>query len=215
MCWNQHVSINTFLFGVFVLCLIAFNNSYSKYKINDFKNPFVYFFFMSFISMQFFEFLLWRNLENDSMNYIISIAAAFLLVIQPIASLTMLNNVPLRNKLLVFYSLPALSYFFYRVTTEDFYTTVSKTGHLAWKWGGPTDNVFTHLFYLFFLYYALIVNKHYFSVGFTLLLFAISYYTYYKDGSAGSMWCWLINVVMFYYLFKILIYLPYQEHGLC
>jgi len=170
---------------------------------------------MSFISMQFFEFLLWRNLENDSMNYIISIAAAFLLVIQPIASLTMLNNVPLRNKLLVFYSLPALSYFFYRVTTEDFYTTVSKTGHLAWKWGGPTDNVFTHLFYLFFLYYALIVNKHYFSVGFTLLLFAISYYTYYKDGSAGSMWCWLINVVMFYYLFKILIYLPYQEHGLC
>ena len=36
MCWNEYVSINTFIFGVFVLLLIAFNNKYSKYKIIDF-----------------------------------------------------------------------------------------------------------------------------------------------------------------------------------
>lgn len=215
MCWNQDVSINTFLFGVFVLFLIAINNKYSKYKIAEFNNAFTYFFFMSFITMQFFEFLLWRNLDNPVMNNIISIAGAFLLIIQPIASLTMLENITLRNKLLLLYSIPALSYFAYRVTTQKFNTTVSKSGHLAWKWGGPTDNVFTHLFYLFFLYYSLFVNKHYFAIFLTLTLFVISYYTYYKEGSAGSMWCWLINIVMLYYLLKILIYLPYQEHGFC
>jgi hypothetical protein len=30
MCWNESVSINTFVFGIFVLLLIAFNNKYSK-----------------------------------------------------------------------------------------------------------------------------------------------------------------------------------------
>ena len=215
MCWNQYVSINTFLFGVFVLTLIAINNKYSKYKIKEFNNGFTYFFFMSFITMQFFEFLLWRNLDNPVINNLISIAGGFLLLIQPIASLTMLENVTLRNKLLLIYSIPAVSYFAYRARNRKFNTTVSKNGHLAWKWGGPHYNVVTHSFYLFFLYYALFVNKHYFAIFLSVTLFAISYYTYNKDGSAGSMWCWISNFVMVYYLFKILIYLPYQEHGFC
>jgi hypothetical protein len=63
MCWNEYVSINTFVFGIFVLLLIAFNNKYSKYKIIEFENPYTYFFMVSFISMQFIEFILWRNLH--------------------------------------------------------------------------------------------------------------------------------------------------------
>lgn len=33
MCWNQYVSINTFVFGIFVLLIIAFNQRYSNYKL--------------------------------------------------------------------------------------------------------------------------------------------------------------------------------------
>ena len=43
MCWNEYVSINTFVFGIFVLLLIAFNNKHSQYKIIEFQNPYAYF----------------------------------------------------------------------------------------------------------------------------------------------------------------------------
>ena len=52
MCWNQYISLNTFIFSVFVLLLIAYNNEYTQYKTPFFSNKFVYFFFMSFISMK-------------------------------------------------------------------------------------------------------------------------------------------------------------------
>ena len=68
MCWNQYVSLNTFIFSVFVLLLIAFNNKYSNYKLNEFKSIYVYFFIMSFALMQFIEFILWRNLNNQLIN---------------------------------------------------------------------------------------------------------------------------------------------------
>ena len=42
MCWNQYISINTFVFGVFVLLLVAFNNKYSNYKIEFFNNIYAY-----------------------------------------------------------------------------------------------------------------------------------------------------------------------------
>lgn len=38
MCWNEHVSLNTFLFSSFVLALIVYNNSYTKYKIQELNN---------------------------------------------------------------------------------------------------------------------------------------------------------------------------------
>ena len=68
MCWNQYVSINTFIFSIFVLILIAFNNKYSPYKVKEFDSIFVYIFFISFISMQLIEFFIWRNLEDKKLN---------------------------------------------------------------------------------------------------------------------------------------------------
>ena len=148
MCWNQNVSINTFLFGIFVLCLIAIQNKYSNYKIKEFENPFMYFFFLSFISMQFFEFLLWRNLHNKWNKYI-SMAGSFLLLLQPIASLMLLKDVSLRKMMLLIYSIPAILGFIYKIFTEDFSTTISKCGHLKWNWG--LESYFRYVFYLFFL----------------------------------------------------------------
>ena len=37
MCWNEHVSLNTFIFSIFVLLLIAYNNKYTQYKIEMFN----------------------------------------------------------------------------------------------------------------------------------------------------------------------------------
>lgn len=215
MCWNQYVSLNTFIFGVFVLMLIAFNNKYSSYKLYDFSNPYVYFFVMSFIAMQLIEFFLWRNLNNNFINKLFSILGALLLIIQPIASLTMLNNISLRNKLLAVYSIPSLIFILYQLNNNNFNTTISKTGHLKWNWTKSSKDFsfLTHIFYLFFLYFSLFYNKQYISIILTLPIFFVIYYTFNKDGSEGSLWCWSVNIIMFYYLFKLLIYLPFKEKG--
>ena len=207
MCWNEYVSINTFIFGIFVLLLIAFNNKYSKYKIIEFENPYTYFFMGSLITMQFIEFVLWRNLNNKFINKIMSILGSLLLVIQPIASLTMLENIYLRNKMILIYSIPAFVYFFYNIINKNIYTIVSKkTVHLKWNW--IPNELFGYLFYLFFLYFSLFVNGYYIGIILSSILFAIFYYYYYTDGTAGSLWCWSVNIIMLYYLIKLLIYLP-------
>jgi len=206
MCWNEYVSINTFVFGIFVLLLIAFNNKYSQYKIADFENPYLYFFIVSVISMQFIEFVLWRNLNNKSINKTMSILGSLLLVIQPIASLTMLENINLRNIMILIYSIPSFVYFCYNIINKNIDTIVSKTGHLKWNWI-PT-NLLGYLFYLFFLYFSLFINRKYIGIILSFQLFAIFYYYYYTDGTAGSLWCWSVNIIMLYYLIKLLIYLP-------
>ena len=100
MCWNEHVSLNTFIFSIFVLLLIAYNNKYTQYKIEMFNNKFVYIFFASFITMQLIEFFLWRNLNNPRLNNLFSIMGSLLLIIQPIASLLILKDDNLKYKLI-------------------------------------------------------------------------------------------------------------------
>ena len=73
MCWNEFVSMNTFIFGIFGLLIIAYNNKYSNYKISFFNNSYAYLFMLAFILMQLIEFILWRNLDNRVINNIVSI----------------------------------------------------------------------------------------------------------------------------------------------
>ena len=46
MCWNKEVSLNTFIFSIFVLLLIMYNNAYTQYKIEELNSIWVYLFFM-------------------------------------------------------------------------------------------------------------------------------------------------------------------------
>ena len=100
MCWNEHVSLNTFLFSSFVLALIVYNNSYTKYKIQELNNTWMYIFIASFVFMQLIEFFIWKNINNKFYNNAFSIIATLLLLLQPIASIMILSNIQLRNILL-------------------------------------------------------------------------------------------------------------------
>ena len=217
MCWNQYVSLNTFTFSTLILILIAYNNKYTPYKIRELNNVFVYVFLMSFITMQLIEFFLWRNLKNTDINHKLSIAGGLLLMIQPIASLLMLKDEFTRKAMLTTYTIPAFAYFIYKVNTQSkFNTTVTPTGHLRWNWLNQDKNKLLGLIWFFFLYFSIFVEKQYYTAGIiTLALLAVSYYSYSKEGSYGSLWCWSINSLMIYYAIKLLIVLPYKEHGLC
>jgi hypothetical protein len=217
MCWNQYVSINTFLFSSFVLLLIIYNNKYSKYKIKELDNIYACIFLMSFFSMQLLEFFLWRNLENKEWNKLFSILGTFLLFLQPVASLMLIKDISLRIKMLLTYSIPAFSYFIYQINIKEFKTTVSKNGHLKWDWidfNGFYKQIL-YVFWLFFLFFSLFINKHYLGLSYTIFLLIFTFYSYKQYGSFGSLWCWSINSLMLFYAIKLLLIMPFNEHGIC
>jgi hypothetical protein len=213
MCWNQYVSINTFVFGIFVLLLVAFNNQYSSYKIDFFKNPYAYLFMLSVISMQFIEFLLWRNMNNPLINNIVSTLGLILLAIQPFTSLLLITDIKLRNNLLTIYSVPTLLFLIYTIYSTNIHTEISKSGHLVWYWTNskvPLLDILALIFYLIFLFAPIIYNKYYTALTFLFVFFVIKYY-YDKDGSANSLWCFFVNIMMLYFLAEILLMLTFNE----
>lgn len=213
MCWNEHVSLNTFLFSMFVLLLILYNNTYTQYKIAYFNNMWMYVFFISFISMQLVEFFIWRNINNSAYNHIFSMIAAMLLVIQPFASLMLIPNILLRNYLLVAYLVLFIPYFTYKFITNNMKCEISNKGHLKWLFFD--GNILLYFGWLFFVLFSFFYIHDYKSILFGIILLLISCYNYYNDKSIGSMWCWIVNSIMIFHAFVLLFYLPFYEKGLC
>ena len=213
MCWNEHVSLNTFLFSSFVLLLILYNNTYTQYKITDFNDVWHYIFYISFISMQLIEFFIWRNIDNKFYNHIFSTMAAVLIFIQPIISLMLLPNISLRNNLLSAYSVLFIPYFIYKFITNNMKSEISNKGHLVWLFFDT--NMLLFFGWLFFFLFSFFYTRSISTIIFGIVLFSISYYNYYKDKTVGSMWCWVVNSIMIYYAFYLLLYLPFYEKELC
>jgi len=120
----------------------------------------------------------------------------------------------IRNKLLILYLLFAIPFSIYKYITKKIHSVISESGHLRWKFFELTPLIL--IIWLFFLLFGLIYEKKYFGFGIGLILICISYYNYKNDHTMGSMWCWLINSIMFYYAFYLLFYLPfYNNKNIC
>lgn len=210
MCWNENVSLNTFLFSSFVLVLIIYNNYYTKYKIQELNNIWIYIFFASFVFMQLIEFFIWRNIHNKFYNNIFTVCALLLLIIQPVASLMILTNIKLRNILLGLYLLFVIPFLIYNFSTKYINSVISKSGHLRWQFFGVLPLV-GWIVWFFFLFFSLAYEKKWFGLMFGLVTFIIAYLNYKNDKSYSSMWCWGLNSIMIYYAFYLLLYLPFLE----
>lgn len=209
MCWNESVSLNTFLFSSFVLTLIVYNNSYTKYKIQYLNNIWMYIFFASFIFMQLIEFFIWRNINNKFYNNLFSILGLLLLFIQPVASIMILQNIELRNLLLISYLLLAMPYSIYKFSTKHIHTVVSKYGHLKWiVFQNPS---IVWVVWLFFFLFSFVNQQNWGGLLFVFITLLISFLNYINDETMASMWCWSVNSVMIYYAIYLLIYLPFLE----
>lgn len=213
MCWNEQVSLNTFLFSSFVLLLILYNNTYTQYKIKDFTGVWDYLFYMSFISMQLVEFFIWRNIHNKFYNHIFSTMAAMLLFIQPVISLMLLPDVSLRNNLLLAYSVFFIPYFTHKFITNNMKSQISNKGHLEWLFFDSNMLLFSG--WVFFFLISFLYTRSIRTILFGIILLFTSYYNYYNDNTIGSMWCWGVNSIMLYYAAYLLIYLPFCERELC
>jgi hypothetical protein len=209
MCWNKDVSINTFLFSTFILILIIYNNNYTQYKIDEINNIFAYLFLLSFMLMQLIEYFLWQNLKNKFYNKILSICAASLIFLQPVASIFIIKDIKERNLLLFIYLFFGIPVSLYSLFNIKFTTSVAENGHLKWNWIDKNNLHIGYIFYLFFLFYPLFREKLYFSSLLAFVLLLITFYTFFKDGTADSMWCWSVNLIMLYFAVKLLIFLPF------
>ena len=215
MCWNAEISLNTFVFSSFMLVLIIYNNSYTQYKLPVVNHLWMYLFFVSFITMQLIEFFIWRNIQNPLYNNIFSICASLLLLIQPVVSLMTLHNNTIKNQMLIIYLFLAIPFAIYGYTTKHIYSSVTKLGHLQWHFL-RNDNFVDKLIFLvwlFFLLFSFMYNKDYLGFGFGFVLLLIIVYNFRKDGSIGSMWCWILNTIFIFYAAHLLVYLPFCETG--
>lgn len=214
MCWNANISLNTFLFSSFVLCLIIYNNAYTRYKIKELNDIWVYLFFVSFILMQLIEFFIWRNINNPLSNKIFTILATLLLLVQPIAT-NMLFPVKykmIQQSMLFIYLLLVIPFASYRFMTKNIHSSVSRLGHLEWNMLVDNDtiegNALMAIWLIFFLVPLFYQEKKYGLIfgGLTLLVMV---YNYYMDKTVGSMWCWIVNSIMLFYAGYLMLYLPF------
>jgi hypothetical protein len=213
MCWNENISLNTFIFGTTTMLFIWYNNTYTQYKTSDFVDARVYLLFLSFTSMQLLEYFLWKSIHNKDrvMNKVFSILGWILIrICQPSVALLL---IPQKYSLMK-YTL-AIMYFLALIMTLlyvpiVFKTTIHEKGHLYWNWivlGNYEQLIFvlySIIFFTLFLTYPFITT-------FGTLFLLYSYFVY--DGNFGTMWCWLSNSILMYYLFKLLFVMPFLEYN--
>ena len=219
MCWNQDISINTFLFACLALLYIALTNTFTKYKTPTFDNPVVYLFLLEVASMQLIEFFLWRNLKNKSMNEFLSKIASVFVTIQPLTLIFMIPQLTLKYGFLFSYAVFLIVYFEYKriYNPIHFNTSIGKNGHLSWNWMNFNgfENILPFVFLLYYIIPLIIIDNTLLSI-FVIVSLIISLYFYFIYNTFGTIWCWSINLFLLYFIVDILVIQTYYEYnGLC
>jgi len=151
--------------------------------------------------MQLFEFIIWSFLDNKRIRFITSLAAASLLVLQPIASILILYPKPITYKLLYTYILLITITHIYlwskwdKPLNELYDMYPGKNGHLVWNWLQTNHSTLIYLLiYFIFLFTPLIISKNWSFIVYGLISLVVSMYSFWREGTCGSMWCWLVNL---------------------
>jgi hypothetical protein len=219
MCWNKDISFNTFLFAVLALIFIYITNTYTRYKTPVFDNKWVYVVTLLIVSMQLLEYFIWKNIKNRDMNIFLSKIGLWLIFLQ-ICSFIVLTDKMYRYMLLFSFILFSMAVYVYKSMYSPFVfkTTVSKNGHLSWEWlrFPGVEQLFLLIGLLFYLVPLLLIKSNPSNLYIGTLFFIVSYLFLKKDNTYGSMWCWLVNLLLLKYMIDILIVQPFYEYnGLC
>lgn len=186
MCWNERVSLNTYIVAVFGT-VFAISNGF---PIN------VIAWLHVFSLIQLVEYFIWKNLDDPEWNQLFSLVGLLAIVLEPITSIFLMDAGQLRDSFLACYVLFILSilYLYYPWTP---YSKVAANKHLEWVWWPPVKTWTTVYIlcgiWLFFYIVPPVISKHYILAVFAVVTFVISLITYSMANTRGSMWCWLAN----------------------
>lgn len=195
MCWNAEVSLQSFLLGsIGIIIGLIYGLSYP-----------LLFFYSTIVCMQLFEFIIWSNLDNNNVRFIISIFAASLLELQPIASiLTLYPKQIMYNLLFLYVILITISNIYIWKNLKEPLNTFfdmypAKNGHLAWNWLKKDKYTLISIFiYIIFLFLPLIIMKRWNFIIYGLITLGVSIYLFISENTWGSIWCWLVNLSIIY-----------------
>ncbi len=142
------------------------------------------------VFMQLIEYIVWTNYENKEINYKASLAAIGLLCLQPVASILTLAN-PLRQYIFAAFLIASFLSLYFSVP-KNISMTRAQNGHLAWNWIDENSTI-PLIVYFVFLFTPILLQKNYILLGAALTTLGMSLYTYHKENTWGSMWCWIVN----------------------
>ena len=218
MCWNTDISINTFIFACMALIFI-FLASFTKYRLEAFKNPLVYLFLFVVALVQLVEYFLWKNLNNKSMNKLFTQFLQIIIVIQVPILFLMIENTNIKYWGLLFFIL-FIIFVKWLSMSNTYYSTyyrvsIGKNGHLSWDWINLDNNISKILVFIwlgFYVFATLFIKNIELTIMLLLSLF-ITLFLYYKDKTFTSIWCWSFNLFLIYFIINILIIKPYYEYN--
>ena len=193
MCWNQSVSMNTFLFSLFAV-LLSFSNGLIDNKIA--------LLYLSFMSMQLVEYFAWGDINNKKKIELLSKVGFTLILLQPAISLLRLPD-DKRNIMMSLYAVFILLILTIVKPLKDIVFSMHKAtnGHLAWDWL-PFSLPIALIWLGFFSYYSFSINSYWALVA-MIGSFGLSYYTHYRYNTYGSMWCWICNALSIYLIAQV------------
>jgi hypothetical protein len=197
--------------------IFIFLASFTKYKLEAFKNPLVYLFLFLVALVQLVEYFLWKNLNNKSINKLFTQILQILIVIQVPILFLMIEDKSIKYwGLLIFiiFGICVKWLFNTHYSTKD-YVSIGQNGHLSWDWinlDKPLSKILVFIWLGFYIFAALFIN----NIELTILLLVSLFITllfYYKDKTFTTIWCWSSNLFLIYFIVKILIIKPYYEYN--
>lgn len=188
MCWNAEVSLQSFGIGIAAV-VVAYWNGLSL--------PMVLF-CLTIVFMQLIEYIVWSYYDDTKVNFWASVSAAFLLWLQPIASILTLPSAWIPNTLGLYIGLSLIGRLLKLDPLPEQYKMVKGTnGHLVWEWLQKDTKTYIALsFYFIFLFFPLLWGKQWMILGVSLTTLLVSLFSFYQANTWGSMWCWLVNYIV-------------------
>jgi hypothetical protein len=194
MCWSASVSLNTFLLCVFAVALSA---------LNGLCGPIEAAFAATYMGMQLVEFLIWRDLAaGGAWNARLSAIGFGLILAQPLLSIAMLVErpdgapawaLPVLLALYAAFLAAALA-----LLRPRFQTVRAPNGHLAWLWLAPPAAFV--LAYAVLLLAPMLLRSRWLTAAVVAGTMAASYALWRREGTWGSMWCWIAALFALAYI---------------
>ena len=189
MCFSEKSSILTFIIGILGSILLIFYGSKKYAKENLIAGLFI--FFTSI--MQFFDYLIWSDIDNKAgINHLSTLIAPLFNYIQPNILYILCENI--YKKYNIFYFLLNLIYFIYVIIkyiqfiSKNNLITSKKYGHLYWKWKENFNNYFYFIILIFniFAYMPLNYGVMFYLFGLFTYLITLKYFY----NSTSELWCY-------------------------
>ena len=179
MCWNADVSMKSFIIGLIAIVAGA---------AAGISTPLLLF-YSTIVCMQLVEYVVWKNINDKNVIFNASIAAIFLLWLQPIFAMLTMTNYKMIS--IIAYCIIGLLYQLYdKWDLSQLKMYPGNNGHLVWKWLEGNQGLWIYFIFLLTPIFFMVSKE---MIALILLTLFASLYGYYTTNTWGSMWCWLIN----------------------